>query len=93
MKPTPATLCRLDDPERVLSKLVDVDPRIQLTEAEQRSAAVHKVAWLIDRITAKRDAQVTAVALLETDGQRRVLIELSGGYALVIPETTRKPAP
>lgn len=93
MKPTPATICRLDHPERVLRKLIDVDPRIELTETEQCSAAVHKVAWLIDRITSKRDAHVAAIALLEAGGQRRVMLELSGGYALVIPDTTRKSAP
>jgi hypothetical protein len=88
MKTVPATIHRMSDPERVLRNLIDVDPRVQLTEAETRSAALQKVLRLIDREAAKPSARVTEMVFLDVDSQRRLIVELSGGYALMLPPTT-----
>ncbi|MEX3854007.1 hypothetical protein AB3X94_08050 [Paraburkholderia sp. BR10923] len=73
------------NPDLVLGRLIDVDPRIELTGAEQRSAGLQKFIRAIDRATRGPDAHIARMAFLDADGQRRMIVELDSGYGFVLP--------
>ncbi|MEX3852638.1 hypothetical protein AB3X94_00980 [Paraburkholderia sp. BR10923] len=84
VKTTPATLTWMN-PDLVLGRLIDVDPRIELTGAEQHSAGFQKILRAIDRATRGPDVHVTGMAFLDADGQRRMIVETDSGFGFVLP--------
>ena len=80
-----------DVDQRIREAMPDLDPRIALTPGERNSAMVQRLMRRLEQDMTKPSAHITRAALVDMPESRevRVLFELSGGFALLLPQRPR----
>ncbi|MGF6295506.1 hypothetical protein [Paraburkholderia youngii] len=79
----------LASPDGIVRELMaDIDARIALSATEAGNAAAQRVLKMLEREVSRASAQITSAALIDMRrdcGEMRLLLEMTGGFGILMP--------